>query len=130
MRIVHHLTISFVLKITSLDVVKETSKVVLNTAELELGTASVYSDALQKEQFQSDQSFDATQERAVFHFPTPLPAGSKAQFQISFSGPLTGSMTGYYKSSWEEEGKLKYYALTQFEVCPYIYDRHSHQLTR
>ncbi|KAG9226085.1 hypothetical protein CCMSSC00406_0004996 [Pleurotus cornucopiae] len=98
-----------------LDVVKETSKVVLNTAELELGTASVYSDALQKEQFQSDQSFDATQERAVFHFPTPLPAGSKAQFQISFSGPLTGSMTGYYKSSWEEEGKLKYYALTQFE---------------
>lgn len=25
---------------------------------------------------------------------------------------------GYYKSSWEDEGKTKSYALTQFEVSP------------
>ena len=35
---------------------------------------------------------------------------------ISFSGKLTGSMTGYYKSSYEVDGKQKFYTLTQFEA--------------
>jgi aminopeptidase 2 len=45
-----------------------------------------------------------------------LPAGSKAELKIIFEGELTGNMLGYYKASWEHEGKTKYYALTQFEV--------------
>ncbi|KAJ8469486.1 hypothetical protein ONZ45_g16876 [Pleurotus djamor] len=98
-----------------LEVKEETSQVVLNTADLELGTASLYSEESQQELLQSDYTYDSVQERATFHFPSPLPAGSKAQFQVAFSGELTGSMTGYYKSSWEHEGKTKYYALTQFE---------------
>lgn len=78
---------------------------------------SIYSDALQTEQEQAGESFDSTQERITYHFPTRLPAGSKANLKVGFSGKLTGSMTGYYKSTYEADGKQKAYALTQFEVC-------------
>ncbi|TFK42895.1 peptidase family M1-domain-containing protein [Crucibulum laeve] len=100
---------------TSLDVKKETSKIVLNTSDLELGKVSVYSDALKSEQAPISDSFDKSQERIAYELSNTLPAGSKAEIKIRFSGKLTGSMMGYYKSSWEHEGKTKYYALTQFE---------------
>jgi Peptidase M1 N-terminal domain len=90
----------------------------LNTSNLELGVAKLYSDALKTEQEQSSCTFDSETERATFAFPTKLPAGSKAQLQVGFHGKLTGSLVGYYKSLWEHEGKTKYYALTQFEVDP------------
>jgi aminopeptidase 2 len=99
-----------------LDVIKETSRITLNTFELELGTASIYSDNLKIEQIPSACAFDTTAQRAAFSLPTALPAGSKAQFKIGFHGKLTGNMMGYYKSTWEQDGKTKVYALTQFEA--------------
>lgn len=77
---------------------------------------SVYSDSLQLEQAQISQSYDVGQERLTLNFPTEVPAGSKAELRISFTGKLMGDMMGYYKSSWQENGNTKYYALTQFEV--------------
>jgi aminopeptidase 2 len=59
---------------------------------------------------------DKTQERTTFQLSRNLPAGSKAELHIAFSGEITGSMMGYYKSSYEVDGKTKHYALTQFEV--------------
>ncbi|KAF8061516.1 leucyl aminopeptidase [Lyophyllum atratum] len=99
----------------SLDVQHDTTSIVLNTADLELGKASIYSDALKIEQEQSGASFDSVAERVTYSIPTALPAGSKAELKIGFSGKLTGSMMGYYKSMYEVEGKEKAYALTQFE---------------
>ncbi|KAH7930860.1 hypothetical protein BV22DRAFT_1101563 [Leucogyrophana mollusca] len=98
-----------------LDVKKETSSIVFNTAALELGDASIYSDTLKINQADGSRSIDAEAEWGILHFPTALPAGSKAKLSIEFSGELTGAMMGYYKSSFEHEGKKKYYALTQFE---------------
>lgn len=69
---------------------------------------------------QSGESLDIVSERVTYQFPQALPGGSKAELRIGFSGELTGSMTGYYKSSWEDEGKKKFYALTQFEVSKII----------
>lgn len=77
---------------------------------------SIYSDVLKIEQPQSGESFDTVAERVTYSFPTVLPAGSKAELRIGFGGKLTGGMAGYYKSSWEHEGKTKFYALTQFEA--------------
>jgi len=99
-----------------LDVKKATSTIVFNTADLQLGVASLYSDELKTEEVQSSCAIDTTAERATLNFPTLLPAGSKAQLHVGFQGKLTGSMMGYYMSSWEQDGKTKYYALTQFEV--------------
>jgi aminopeptidase 2 len=89
---------------------------VLNAAQLELENASICSDTLGQAGVHPPHSIDTVSERATFRLPSALPAGSKAQLQIGFNGKLTGSMMGYYRSSWEYEGKTKYYALTQFEV--------------
>jgi len=65
-----------------------------------------------------DSSFDKAKERTTFQLPNglKLSAGSKAELKIHFEAKITGNMMGYYKSSWEHEGKTKNYALTQFEV--------------
>ncbi|KAF9562157.1 leucyl aminopeptidase [Agrocybe pediades] len=98
-----------------LDVKSETSIIVLNTSDLVLGDAFISYNASEPAKITAATSFDKTQERTTFQLPITLPAGSKAQIKIGFSGKLTGSMMGYYKASWEHEGKTKYYALTQFE---------------
>ncbi|KAJ6546483.1 leucyl aminopeptidase [Mycena vulgaris] len=82
---------------------------------LEHPSSSIYSDGLQSEQLQSGQSIDKDLQRVAFTFPSALPAGSKAQLKVGFNGPLRASMTGYYVSTWEEDGETKNYALTQFE---------------
>ncbi|KAJ6623433.1 leucyl aminopeptidase [Mycena sp. CBHHK59/15] len=98
-----------------LNIHQETSTVVLNSKDLNLGDASIYSDGLQSEQLQSEQTVDKELDRVTFTFPTALPAGSKAQLKVDFNSPLRASMTGYYKSAWEQDGQTKHYALTQFE---------------
>ncbi|TFK74328.1 leucyl aminopeptidase [Pluteus cervinus] len=100
----------------SLEVKEETSKIVLNSAGLELGRASIYSEALGLNQVQTSQSYEPVQQRLTLEFPTKLPAGTNAELRLGFSSTLSGSMNGYYKSAWEQDGKTKYYALTQFEA--------------
>ncbi|KAJ7172678.1 leucyl aminopeptidase [Mycena filopes] len=99
----------------SLDIHEETSAIELNVNDLDLGTATIYSDGLQSEQLQSGQSVDKDQQRVTFTFPTALPTGSKAQLKVAFNGLLRDTMTGYYISTWEQDGQKKNYTLTQFE---------------
>ncbi|KAK7015031.1 aminopeptidase 1 [Favolaschia claudopus] len=100
----------------SLDIHEETSTVELNSNDLVLGQASIYSDASQSLQLQSGQAVDKEQQRVAFTFPKALPAGSKAQLKLAFDGALKSSMRGYYMSAYEEKGETKHYALTQFEA--------------
>ncbi|KIK59699.1 hypothetical protein GYMLUDRAFT_74140 [Collybiopsis luxurians FD-317 M1] len=100
----------------SLDVKEETKTIVLNSSKLKLGQATAWSSALNVEQLSSDTSFDEKEKRVTFSFPNAFPAGSQAKITIGFAGELTGSMTGYYRSSFVEEDKTKYYSLTQFEA--------------
>ena len=99
----------------SLQVNKETSKVVLHTASLELGNASLQSDTLQSVQEEHTREFDDKNERGIFFFSKALPVGSKARLSIPFKGDLTGNMLGYYRSTGDKDGEFKY-TLTQFEV--------------
>ncbi|RXW20987.1 hypothetical protein EST38_g4846 [Candolleomyces aberdarensis] len=92
---------------TSFDVMKETSSITLNTTALDLG--KVATKLLPIGPSITPRNAHPSSSKA------PLPAGSKGDIKIHFSGELTGSMTGYYKSSWEDEGKSRSYALTQFE---------------
>jgi hypothetical protein len=72
----------------------------------------------------TEQTLDNASERVAYSVNETLPAGSKVSLKVSFKGKLTGSMMGYYRSTYEEEGKTKYYALTQFEagkIYPSIY---------
>jgi len=76
----------------------------------------LFSDALKKEEVLTSSSFDKSQERTTYELPITLPAGSKADLQITFAGELAGNMAGYYKSSWKDGDVTKNYTLTQFEV--------------
>ncbi|KAF9036751.1 hypothetical protein BJ165DRAFT_1532853 [Panaeolus papilionaceus] len=99
----------------NLDVKEDTTSISLNTSELELGRATLYSDALKKDLTTTFAGFEKSQERTTYQLSDTLPKGSKAELRIGFSGKLTGSMMGYYKSSWEKDGKKINYTLTQFE---------------
>jgi len=99
-----------------LDILKETSKVTFNSADLVLGEVTLSSTALKtSEDFKASAALDEKMERATIEIPASLPAGSKAQLKVSFEGKLTSNMTGYYKSAWENNGSKEFYALTQFE---------------
>lgn len=78
--------------------------------------SSVTSDVLGVEQAPAEGTLDKTSERVAYNLNKTLPAGSKASLKLAFKGQLTGSMMGYYKSAYEEDGKTRYYALTQFQV--------------
>ena len=98
----------------SLDVKEETSVLVLNSTGLELGAAALRYG--QEEQLGLIPTQQAELERISFTLQKPLPANSKAQLQIAYSGKITDQMRGYYRSSWMDGSTSRNYALTQFEV--------------
>lgn len=61
---------------------------------------------------------DEAQQRITLGVPRSwnLDKGDKLALHASWTAELTGSMMGYYKSSWKKDGKDRHYALTQFEA--------------
>ncbi|KAL5490410.1 APE2 [Sanghuangporus weigelae] len=98
-----------------LEILKDTSSIVFHSSTLNIKDVSITTDSLKEPQAPTFQSFDAASERAYLKFPTVFSAGSKAQLKVNFDAQLTGSMMGYYYSTWEKDGKKQYYTLTQFE---------------
>ncbi|MCO5610061.1 hypothetical protein L7F22_064296 [Adiantum nelumboides] len=99
------------------DVHEDTDKLILNVGnKLGLGKAIVASEALKTESKSVlSLDVDTKHERATAKLASKLPKGSKATITCAFEGVLDDSMMGYYRSSWEHEGKSGYYGLTQFE---------------
>ncbi|KAF8162440.1 leucyl aminopeptidase [Mycena galopus ATCC 62051] len=92
-----------------------TSRIVLNVADLELHDISL---SLEDGQtfIPISEANDKLSERLTLLFPAPLVADSTARLFIAFSGILTGSMVGYYRSvTTGPNEEKKYCALTQFE---------------
>ncbi|OSX66267.1 hypothetical protein POSPLADRAFT_1043724 [Postia placenta MAD-698-R-SB12] len=98
-----------------LQVIQETSQIVLNSREIQLENITIVSSTsdTDTEQRPSSVVLDAALERATFEFPVPLPANSTAVLSIHFSAPLTDSLAGYYRSAGDENTEV--YAVTQFE---------------
>ncbi len=97
---------------------KDTSKLVFHSSGLDISDIVVHdhlSDIKIKEKSLS-LTLDLLTERAVVELPFKLQKGSTASLQIKFRGPLTGSLAGYYLSSWKNEGIEEYYSLTQLAV--------------
>ncbi|KAJ7118666.1 hypothetical protein C8R43DRAFT_1091004 [Mycena crocata] len=81
-----------------------TPRIVFNVAHLSGGRADIHS------------ATDKLSERATLVFPIALAAGSTARLFVAFTGTLTGSMVGYYRSlTTAPEEDEKYCTLTQFE---------------
>ncbi|KAG8913108.1 Aminopeptidase 2 mitochondrial [Tulasnella sp. 417] len=100
-----------------LDVLEETKEILFNaSADLTLSNISIHSEAFKTEQVQpaSEVRIQKDEEHFTVLSPQALPKGSKAKLHLDWDAKLTGSLTGYYYSSTQHEGKQRYYALTQF----------------
>ncbi|KAG8910898.1 Aminopeptidase 2 mitochondrial [Tulasnella sp. 417] len=100
-----------------LDVLQETKEIVFNaSADLTLSNVAIHSEAFKTEQVRpaSEVKIQKDKEHVTVLSPHALPKGSKAKLHLDWDTKLTDSLTGYYYSSTQHEGKQRYYALTQF----------------
>ncbi|KAJ3856565.1 leucyl aminopeptidase [Lentinula lateritia] len=98
-----------------LKVVTDTSKIVLNVAELHLSDASVTVVGEEEAFVPVSQSIDSIDQRATFVYPCTFTAGSSLKLFVAFEGKLNKSLIGYYQGTWEDGGQKKIYTVTQFE---------------
>ncbi|GAW03490.1 leucyl aminopeptidase [Lentinula edodes] len=99
----------------ALKVVTDTSKIVLNVAELHLSDASVTVAGEEEAFVPVSQAIDSIDQRATFVYPCTFTAGSSLKLFIAFEGKLNESLIGYYEGTWEDGGQKKFYTVTQFE---------------
>ncbi|KAH8102857.1 leucyl aminopeptidase [Cristinia sonorae] len=103
--------------VIQLSVVKECSSIVFNSLGLELFNPTITSlvSAEPRVYPPSTLQLDKASERAILTLPSSLPAGATVELSLGFEAELTDQLNGYYRSSWKDGGKTKYYALTHFE---------------
>ncbi|KAF9077343.1 peptidase M1, membrane alanine aminopeptidase [Rhodocollybia butyracea] len=92
----------------------ETSKIVLNTVDLQLYDVSVTIPGGEEVFVPVSQSRDSTNQRATFAFPNTFAVGVSLKLFIVFEGQLSGNLIGYYEGTWEHGSEKKIYTVTQF----------------
>ena len=102
----------------SLNQIRESSKIVFNTAGLELFNITLSVQEKGDAKFTpASIDFDEKLERCMLGLPQTTPAGVHLRLEIAFEGELTDDLMGYYKSLNGQDGQ-DVCALTQFEVRP------------
>ncbi|EFP74548.2 Aminopeptidase 2 mitochondrial [Puccinia graminis f. sp. tritici] len=102
-----------------LSILKETDQITFHAAPaleiLKVVYQSKTSNSSSQPQVIKSIERDEKFERCTVSVGQKLPAGSEAKLGIVYKGVLEGSMMGYYRSTYEFEGKKGFYGLTQFE---------------
>lgn len=83
--------------------------VTLNSLEIDIREAKINDVVIDK------ISFDEDKQSVTFKFDDHLVEGANAVLYIKFVGQLNDKMAGFYRSSYQEDGKTKYLATTQME---------------
>jgi puromycin-sensitive aminopeptidase len=102
----------------AVEVLTETSEVVLNAVEMEIeeATAEIPADGQGGgEPLVAKVSLDDEAERATLSFDRPLPAG-QATLRLRFRGVLNDKLRGFYRSTFVDEGVERVLAATQMEA--------------
>jgi len=91
---------------------KPTKTITLHSTELEIESAEILTktDAVVAQKI----SYDDKAETATCTFKNNLPKGT-LRLKLVFRGILNDRMHGFYRSSFEHEGKARHIATTQFE---------------
>ncbi|XP_064598635.1 puromycin-sensitive aminopeptidase-like isoform X2 [Liolophura sinensis] len=93
---------------------KPTSKIVINSADIEIQAAS-YQAAGASDKVDAKVDFSVEDETVTFTFPADLQAG-KGTLSLDFTGELNDKLKGFYRSKYEVDGEERYAAVTQFEA--------------
>ena len=89
-----------------MEVVKETSNLVLNSDKLQLHGVSLVSGTV--EATITETKIQEKAERLVVRLSNALSVGSKITLRIEYEGKLDDSMAGYYRSSTTIDGKKRW----------------------
>jgi aminopeptidase 2 len=102
---------------SSLDVLEDTKSIAVNTKELTIHSTKVLSGDKVITESPKLSYDEETQTTTASWEDKIIPAGSKAQFVVTFTGILNENMAGFYKSSYKDEktGETRYLATTQME---------------
>ncbi|KAF3082306.1 Aminopeptidase 2 mitochondrial [Orbilia oligospora] len=105
--------------IVALDIVEDTTEVVVNSTEIKIHSAKLFKRD-QEDQIGAlsadDVKYNEDLQTATFDFQQTLKAGTTASLEIAFTGNLNNNMAGFYRSSYKDkDGKTKYLATTQME---------------
>lgn len=92
-----------------LHVNERTNFITLNSLEIEIHEAKLNDHPIK------DIKLDEEKQSVTFTLDDHLVAGADAKLHIKFTGDLNDKMAGFYRSSYEENGKTKYLATTQME---------------
>ncbi|KAJ6537805.1 leucyl aminopeptidase [Mycena capillaripes] len=97
---------------TTIRFTKDTSTLVLNAFELDLGTASVVvGDATLTP---TSQSINIDTQRVMLSFAKPFSSGSEVALHMTFRGNITPGK-GYFRSDYVHDGVTDHYAACYFE---------------
>ena len=96
-----------------IEITEPTASIVLNSAEIEIQSASVtLPDGSTND---ATTSFDEDKETVKLALDTEIPAGP-AQIDLEFTGELNDKLRGFYRSSYtDQDGSRRWMATTQFE---------------
>ncbi|KAF8311310.1 leucyl aminopeptidase [Clavulina sp. PMI_390] len=103
--------------IIDIDILADTDSITFNAAEIDFTDATI-TDSSGQVHAQVSRTDDTKQERVQLKFSKMFEKGSKVQLSVGWKAELTNSMKGYYRSSFEQDGKKTYYAVTQFQYPP------------
>ncbi len=92
---------------------KDTNQVTIHSKNLDIETVKYKSG--KKEQFANKITYDTENETVTFNFINKIKSG-KGELSIIFSGVISDSLRGFYKSKYTVGGVDKYIATTQFEA--------------
>lgn len=91
---------------------KSVKNITLHAAEIDIESAHIDAGALAMAA--TKISYNEAAETATITFNQSVPKGTAA-LTLRFRGILNDKMRGFYRSSYEHEGKLRHLATTQFE---------------
>ena len=98
---------------------KNVKEITLHSKDIDIETASPFAGTREKAgdeaNFASKITYDTKAETATLHFKKPIQKG-KAKLTLVFTGIISESLRGFYKSKYEINGVTKHIATTQFEA--------------
>lgn len=112
---IHPDLLSFIFQgeeVISINILKTTNKITLHSKDIDIETASIKKG--KKEIFSIKIEYDTGNETATIHLKDKIMG--KNELHLSFSGIITESLRGFYKSKYIVDNEEKYIATTQFEA--------------
>ncbi len=101
------------IEIIDIKILKQTKQITLHSKDIDIETVKIIS--AKKEDFADKITYDIKNETTTFYFKNKIPIG-KIKLSIVFSGIISETLRGFYKSKYILNNEEKHIATTQFEA--------------